>query len=141
MIILNETLITTEEALEAAIAELPEATQNSLRASFAGESTWVELTTEEKDRIKYLKRGEVLNKIISEVATENIARVRTGTWTVEQLIALTQDAGVKEVLTDLVGLSFEIAHGKIDALTPVILTTEIKTAFKAKLASHFYNWS
>lgn len=96
-------------------------------------------TQSDLDKIKYLKRSKALANMIAEMATENVARIRSGEWTVNQLISLTQDAGVKEVLTDLSSLSFEIAYGKIDNLTPEFLTPEIKTAWKNKLAANFFN--
>ena len=95
-------------------------------------------TQSELDKIKYSKRASVIPEIMSQMATENMDRVRAGTWTVSQLIGLTQDAQLKEILTDLYSLSFEIAYGKIDGIANSIVTTEIKNGWKAKLAANFY---
>lgn len=137
--ILNEVLIESSEQLEIAIADFPEDSKVSLRATFAGESTYVEPLQAEKDKIKYLKRANALNNIISDMAVDNVARVRAGTWTVDQLIGLTQDTMVKQIVSDLVSLSFEIAYSKVDSITLDYVTTDIKNAFKAKLAANFFN--
>lgn len=137
--ILNEVLIETSEELEAAIAGLDDATKASLRATFAGESTYVEPTQSEKDKLKYMKRARALDTIIAEMAVENIARVRAGTWTVAQLIGLTQDETIKEIISDLTSLSFEIAYQKVNSIALEYVTTDIKNAFKAKLYANFFN--
>lgn len=95
-------------------------------------------TQAEKDMIRFAKRAAAKDLIIAEMATENMARLRSGTWTVPQLISLTTDAQLKDILGDITALSFEIAASKIPYLTNPILTTEIKTGWAQKLASHFY---
>lgn len=95
-------------------------------------------STAEKDLLKYLKRAEAKNKIIAWVAQENVARVKNGTWTTEQLISLTQDAELKDLLDDVNSLSFEIAANKITGLTNELLTSDIKAAWIEKLQGYFY---
>jgi hypothetical protein len=130
-------IVETLEELEATIASYDEVSKTAIRKQWNGESTYVEPTQLELDKAKYMKRAAVLNGMIAEMASENIGRVRSGLWTVEQLTGLTQDVQIKEILTDLVALSFEIAYGKIDAVTNPLITSDIKTAWKAKLAANF----
>jgi hypothetical protein len=137
--ILNGVEITTLTQLEIEIATLPETTKNSLRASFLGESTWVELTQKEKDFNKYLKRAAAKNIIMAEMASENMERVRNGVWTVPQLVELTQDAELKLILNDIETLSFELAYQKLLAATNPMITSEIKTQWATKLVNNFFN--
>ena len=93
----------------------------------------------ELDVERYAKRAIAKDKIIAEFAAENMARVRSGVWTVPQLISLTQDAGLKALLDNVNTLSFEIASTMVPNLTNPLLTAEIKTGWVAKLQAHFYN--
>lgn len=97
------------------------------------------LTQYEKDFIKYQKRAAIKDIIISEMAAENMQRVRAGVWTVSQLIELTQDVELKHVLDDVNTLSFELAQAKINALTNPLITAEIKTNWIVKLQNYLYN--
>ena len=92
----------------------------------------------ELDKIRFTKRAKVKDQIIAEMAAENMERVRTAVWTTADLISLTQDSELKDLLDDINSLSFEIAYSKIDALTNTLITTDIKDNWKLKLASHFY---
>lgn len=98
----------------------------------------VVLSQEEKDFQRFTKRAQARDKIIAEMATENMARVRAGIWTTQQLISLTEDAALKNILGDITALSYEIAYSKIDALTNPIVTQDIKDGWKNKLLQHFY---
>ena len=93
----------------------------------------------ELDVERYAKRAIAKDKIIAEFAAENMARVRSGVWTVPQLISLTQDAGLKALLDNVNTLSFEIAASMVPGLTNPLLTTAIKNGWAAKLQAHFYN--
>lgn len=97
------------------------------------------LTPAQRDDIKYKNRARALDQIMAWMAVENMTRVRAGIWSVPQLISLTQDATVKEIISDLSSLSFEIAYSKIDLIAPAFVTPEIKATFKAKLAANFFN--
>ncbi len=92
----------------------------------------------EKDYLRYKQRGEAKNGIIAEMAAGNMERVRSGVWTVSQLIALTQDEQLKQLLDDVNTLSFEIAYSRIDGLTNSILTVEIKNSWKKLLSDNFF---
>lgn len=92
----------------------------------------------ELDRIRYSKRADAISRMLAEMAAENMDRIRMGVWTVPQLISLTQDAQIKEILTDIYSLSFEIAYSKVDGVTNPLITSSIKTIWKAKLAANFF---
>lgn len=93
----------------------------------------------EKDYNKYIKRAEAKNKILAEMASENMERVRNGVWSVPQLVGLTQDVELKLVLDDVNTLSFELAQSKLLSCTNPLLTTEIKMGWIAKLQANLYN--
>ncbi len=95
-------------------------------------------TQQELDFQKYLKRASVKDKILAEMASENMARVRSGAWTVQQLIELTQDTQLKLVLDDVNMLSFELASQKLLSLSNPIVTDDIKLQWISKLQSHLY---
>lgn len=95
-------------------------------------------TQQELDYDKYLKRASVKDKILAEMASENMSRIRAGAWTVQQLVELTQDAELKLVLDDVNTLSFELAAQKVMTLSNPLITTEIKLGWVSKLQSHFY---
>lgn len=139
MINLNGVLISTIEELELNILNLDENTKTCLRNDFNSTPNSTALTQEQKDKIKYLKRASVRDQIIAEMATENMTRVRAGIWSVSDLIALTQDSTLKEILSDMQSLSYELAYGKIDLITNSLITTDIKNAWKMKLYLNFYN--
>lgn len=139
MINYNGVLIENEVDLEVAIAGESEATKIYLRSEFHGTATAPTLTQKEKDFNKYMKRAASTDKIISEMASENMERVRNGVWTVAQLVELTQDADLKLVLNDIETLSFELAYQKLQAATNPLLTTDIKNQWSQKLINHFYN--
>jgi hypothetical protein len=95
-------------------------------------------TQYDRDYERYLKRAQAKDKILAEMASENMARVRAGTWTTSQLIELTQDAGLKLVLDDVSTLSFELASQKLITINNPLITDEIKFGWIEKLQRHFY---
>lgn len=95
-------------------------------------------TQYEKDYERYIKRAQAKNLILAEMAAENMARVRSGTWTVNDLASLTQDTDLKKVLDDLNALSFELAASKLQAVSNPLITDEIKTNWLQKLQNYFY---
>lgn len=99
----------------------------------------IPLSQEQRDFIRFMKRANVKNQIVAEMAMENMARLRAGVWTTANLTALTQDAELKLVLDDVNTLSYELAIPKVQALTNPIITPQIKAGWVAKLMSHFYN--
>jgi hypothetical protein len=138
MINWNGIIIKTKDELEKAIITLPEASKQALRNEFDGYSNTT-LTAEEKDKLKYLKRASVKDTIIAEMATENMSRVRSGKWTVPDLVSLTQDPMLKLILDDINTLSFELAVLKLQTINNPLITKEIKEEWIRKLQTHFYN--
>jgi hypothetical protein len=88
---------------------------------------------------KFLKRSSVKDKIMSEMATENITRVYSGEWAETDLISLSSDTALNEILANISALAYEIAYYKVSQINNPLITTEIKNGWMAKLASHFYN--
>lgn len=91
-----------------------------------------------KDKERFKKRYESIGEIMSTMAAGNMERVRTGVWTTSQLISLTQDDQLDDILNDIYSVSFEIAHTKIDLITNELITNEIKESWKALLYENFY---
>jgi len=92
----------------------------------------------ETDYIRFKKRAMAKDGMIAEMAAGNMERVRSGVWTTSQLISLTQDEQLKQILSDIGSLSFEIAYAKIGSLTNPLITTEIKNSWKKLLSDNFY---
>ncbi len=92
----------------------------------------------EKDRERFRKRADVKDEILISIAANNMERVRQGVWTVPELVGLTQDAQLKDLLDDINTLSYEIAYSKVDALTSPALNQDIKNEWKGLLYGHFY---
>lgn len=131
--------ILSSEQLESVIQNLSEESKVSLRALFNNEVIINVPSQQDVDYQKYLKRGAAKDRIIAEMASENMQRIRSGIWTVSQLIELTQNSQLKDVLDDVNTLSFELAAMKLTTINIPLLTTEIKNGWIAKLQSHYYN--
>lgn len=84
------------------------------------------LILKEKDRITMKKRAEVKDSLIGQIGADNKERLRNGVWTQAQLIEFLASEECKLVLGDIQGLSFELAQGKIMAMTNPLITMEIK---------------
>lgn len=139
MMYINGEKIETIEQLEIAIADFSENQKLIFRNEFNGiPNIPPEPTQFEKDRARYLKRSDAKSIILADMAAENMTRVRNGIWTVPQLISLTQDAQLKDILDDINTLSFEIAATKIPGLTNPLITSDIKSGWVTKLQGHFY---
>ena len=93
----------------------------------------------EKDQIKYGCRASSRDKIISLIAANNVERVRTGVWTTQDLIDLTNSAEVITILNNLNSLSFEIALQNIENATHPLATQAIKDEYSAIITEHLYN--
>lgn len=101
-------------------------------------SSYEPLIMMEKDRITMAERSRVKDELIGNMGAENKQRVRDGTWTVTQLIELTQDAQLKLVLDDINSLSFELAQSKIMAITNPLITMEIKMSWVKSLQDNLF---
>jgi len=90
----------------------------------------------EKDRYRYLQRAAAKDLLIAEMAAENVGRIRSGVWTVQDLVALTSDPEISIILQDIHSLSFELAASKLLSCSNSLLTTEIKQTWAQRLMSH-----
>jgi hypothetical protein len=98
-----------------------------------------EPTQQQLDRQRFARRAAAKDGLLAEMAADNMGRVRSGAWSVSDLTSLMGDPGVKTTL-DLIGtLSFELAAQALSAISHPLLTPEIKAAWGARLAAHFYN--
>lgn len=96
------------------------------------------LTQFELDELRYQKRAQVLSDLMSYMAADNMSRVRSGVWTVPQLMSLLDDPAVKAAQTYMATLSYELAAQSIATATSPLLTAEIRSAWVGKLQAHFY---
>lgn len=92
----------------------------------------------ELDENRYKKRSGVHAELMSWMAADNMSRVRSGVWTVQQLTSLLSDPAVQAAQTYMSTLSYELAAQSIAAATTPLLTPEIKAAWIAKLQASFF---
>lgn len=92
----------------------------------------------ELDQNRYQKRSGVQAELMSWMAADNMSRVRSGVWTVQQLTSLLSDPAVQAAQTYMSTLSYELAAQSIAAATTPLLTPEIKAAWIAKLQASFF---
>lgn len=92
----------------------------------------------ELDQNRYQKRAAVQAELMSWMAADNMSRVRSGVWTVQQLTSLLSDPAVQAAQTYMSTLSYELAAQSIAAATTPLLTPEIKAAWIAKLQASFF---
>lgn len=91
------------------------------------------------DKERYVRRAAAKDGMIATLAAGNMARIRSGTWSVPQLISFMQDSIVLQILTDINTLSFELAYAKVDLISSELVTSEIRTEWKNLLAANFYS--
>jgi hypothetical protein len=90
-------------------------------------------TTLELDTDKYLSRANAKNRLMAEMAAMNIGRLKAGTWTTAQLVALMADPEIKSLVSHMETLSFELAISVINNLTNPLITPDIKATWVSKL--------
>lgn len=90
-------------------------------------------TVLELDTEKYLKRANAKPLLMAEMAAMNIGRLKNGTWTTAQLVALMADPEIKSLVSHMETLSFEMAISVVNGLTNPIITPDIKAVWVAKL--------
>lgn len=113
-------LIDEQEAIEIAIPQSPVPTQF------------------EKDQNRYVKRAAAKDGLIAFMAADNMSRVRSGVWTVPDLVALSSAPEMAALLGDVNTLSFELAVQRLSSISHPMLTPAIKADWAEKLTSHFY---
>lgn len=101
--------------------------------------TWGPEIQKAKDKARYRERAKVKDELIVGICADNMERIRNGSWTVSQLVELTADPVFKNIQDDINGLSFELAQGKIMALTNPIITSEIKMEWVGRLQANLFN--
>lgn len=102
-------------------------------------NTWQPIIQKAKDSARYRERAKVRDELIVGICADNMERIRTGVWTVSELVELTADPVFKNIQDDINGLSFELAQGKIMALSNKIVTQEIKNEWVGRLQASLFN--
>lgn len=120
-IIPNDAIVVTEEEFDTLMA------------------TWSPVIQKAKDIARYKKRSEVKEELIVGICADNMERIRSGIWTVAQLVELTEDPIFKKLQDDINSLSFELAQGKVMSLTIPIITNEIKMEWVSRLQANLFN--
>lgn len=90
------------------------------------------------DQARYTKRAAAKGSLLAFMAADNMSRVRTGVWTVPELMSLMDDPAVSAANAYMSTLSFELAAQAIAAAATPLLTPEIRANWIAKLQAHFY---
>lgn len=97
-----------------------------------------EPTQFERDQARYEKRAAVKDQLIAYMAADNMSRVRSEVWTVEQLASLMDDPAVAAANAYMGLLAFELAAEALAAAQTPLLTPEIRADWIARLETHFY---
>lgn len=92
----------------------------------------------ERDQARYAKRAAVKDQLIAYMAADNMSRVRSEVWTVEQLASLMDDPAVAAANAYMGLLAFELAAEALAAAQTPLLTPEIRADWIARLETHFY---
>lgn len=90
-------------------------------------------TTLDIDTEKYLRRANAKPLLMAEMAAMNVGRIKDGTWTTAQLVVLMADAQIKNIVSCMETLSFELAIQAIQACTNPLITDDIKQAWITRL--------
>lgn len=92
----------------------------------------------EKDQSRYTKRAAVKDALMAYMAADNMARVRSGVWSVADLTSLLDDPHVVAANALMGTLSFELSAAQIQSATTPPLTPEIKADWVSRLEAHYY---
>lgn len=95
-------------------------------------------TQREADLARYARRAEAKDKLMAEMAADNMERVRSGVWSVSDLVSLMSEPAVKTILEMIGALSFELAADSLADISHPLITPEIKAKWIQLLQSHFY---
>lgn len=90
------------------------------------------------DQARYTKRAAAKDSLLAFMAADNMSRVRTGVWTVPELMSLMDDPAVSAANAYMSTLSFELAAQAIASASTPLLTPEIRADWIARLQAHFY---
>lgn len=95
-------------------------------------------TQRDLDFNRYIKRSAVRDRLLADMAADNMTRVRSGAWTVADLQGLMADPQTKVVIDLINALSFEMAIAALTASPNPLLTPAIKAGWVAKLQERLY---
>jgi hypothetical protein len=92
----------------------------------------------DRDQARYAKRAAAKDSLLAYMAADNMNRVRSGVWTVPQLMSLMDDQAVAAANAYMSTLSYELAAQAIASAATPLLTPEIRADWIARLQAHFY---
>lgn len=92
----------------------------------------------DRDKARYEKRAAVKDELLAWMAADNMGRVRSGEWTVQDLTALLADPTVAAANQFMSTLSFELAAQAIASASTPLLTPAIRADWITRLQAHFY---
>ena len=96
------------------------------------------LTQFERDQSRYARRAAARDQLLAYMAADNMARVRAGVWSVQDLTSLLDDPAVATANAYMGTLSYELAAQAIAGASTPLLTSEIRADWIARLSEHFY---
>ena len=92
----------------------------------------------ERDQARYARRAAVKDQLLAYMAADNMARVRAGVWSVQDLSSLLDDPAIAAANAYMGTLSYELAAQAIAAATTPLLTPQVRADWIARLQAHFY---
>ena len=91
------------------------------------------------DYLRFLRRVDAKGSILAEIAAENLQRVRLSIWSADQLKNLMDHQGIRNVVSCIELLAFEMAIVQIMELNIVEITGEIKQGWISKLEGGLFS--
>ena len=87
------------------------------------------------DTEKYLRRANIKPLLMAKMAAMNVGRLKSGTWTMAQLVSLMSEDATKSLIDHMETLSFDLAIGVVNSHPNVLLTPAIKSTWVAELSA------
>lgn len=98
-----------------------------------------ELTDAEKRELRYRRRAAVRDELLAWMAADNEGRILDGTWTLADYTGMLADPQIAAAMQFMQVMAYELTAQSILASEHPLMTPDIKAAWSAKLAEHFYN--
>lgn len=97
-----------------------------------------QLSQFDRDKARYEKRAAVKDQLLAYMAADNMSRVRSGVWSVQDLTSLLADPAVAAANQFMGTLSFELAAQAIGSAATPLLTPEIRADWIGRLQAAFF---
>lgn len=89
-----------------------------------------------EDEDKYFRRAQNVPKILSKIASENVARIRSGSMTVPELYDIMNRPAIKQAMYEIQLLSFEFAARTINAMDESVLPKHLRERILKIIMEH-----